>query len=159
MVAPPPSPTMRAIIAILTLTTALLTLACNTTADEGPTEPAPAAPPDAARVAALVGAWDVTSIEGLPVVAGSPLHVEFTAEGRFVGNAGVNHLGASYSLDGGGLSLSPIASTMMAGPEPLMQQEQRMTTALARVRSATVEGSALVLRDGGGAELVRAQKR
>lgn len=148
---------MRALLAILTLTTGLLTSACNTTADEGPTEPPPVTEP--APVASVVGAWDLSAIEGLPVVEGSPAFVEFTAEGRFVGNAGVNHLGASYTLDGSALTLSPIASTMMAGPEPLMQQEQRMTTALARVRSATVEAGALVLRDGGGAELVRAQRR
>lgn len=150
---------MRALLAILALTVGLSTLACNSTADEGTHEPKPVAPPEASPAAALVGAWDVSSIVGLPVIEGTPVHVEFTAEGRFVGNAGVNHFGASYVLAGSALSLSAVASTLMAGPEPLMEQEQRMTAALARVRSATIEGSALVLRDGGGAELVRAQKR
>jgi heat shock protein HslJ len=150
---------MRAPTTILSLTLGLLTLACGSTSDGGSHEPVPSAPPTAPVVASIVGAWDVTSIEGSPVVEGTPAYVEFTPEGRFVGNAGVNHLGATYELEGSVLSLSAIASTMMAGPQPLMEQEQRMTAALARVRSTTVEENTLVLHDGGGAELVRAQRR
>lgn len=150
---------MQAHITILTLTTGLLTLACGSTSDRGSSEPQPAPPAVVAPVPSLVGAWDVSSIQGSPVVDGTPAFVEFTPEGRFVGNAGVNHLGATYELEGNVLSLSAITSTKMAGPDPLMQQEQRMTAALARVRTGTVEAGTLVLRDGGGAELLRAQRR
>ena len=158
-----PSITMRALITLLSITIGILTMACGSTSDGssggGSGEPVPDAPPAVSPAPVLAGTWDVTSILGSPVVEGTPAFVEFTAEGRFVGNAGVNHLGATYTLEGDVLSLSQVVSTMMAGPEPLMEQEQRMTAALPRVRSATIEGGTLVLRDGNGVELVRAQKR
>jgi len=142
---------MRNILTALALAGGLVTFACNSPSADGAAEPAPLTSP--------VGAWTVVAIEGAPVVADSPAYLEFTTDGRLAGNGSVNRLMASYTLAGDTLTLSQVASTMMAGPEPLMQQEQRLTAALARVTSAQVEVGALVLRDAAGAELVRAEAR
>jgi heat shock protein HslJ len=143
---------MRLLLTSLALTAGLSMSACqsSTSADDGAAEPAPQASP--------IGAWTVASIEGTSVVADSPAVLEFTAEGRLAGNASVNRIMASYTLDGDTLTMSEVASTMMAGPEPLMKQEQRLIAALARVRAAEVVEGTLVLRDMEGVELVRARR-
>lgn len=141
---------MRLLITSLAFAAGLFTLACKSSSGDGAAEPAPVVSP--------VGTWTVASIEGTPVVADSPAVLEFTAEGRLAGNGSVNRIMASYTLEGGSLTMSQVASTMMAGPEPLMQQEQRLLAALARVHTATVDENTLVLHDMEGAELVRARR-
>ena len=69
------------------------------------------------------------------------------AGGRLSGSGGCNRITGSYQLDGDRLTFGPIASTRMACPEA-MDQEQAFLKALAAVRSYRIPGGTLELLDG-----------
>jgi heat shock protein HslJ len=75
--------------------------------------------------------------------------------GRVGGTDGCNRFRGSYSTEGDGLRIGQLAGTMMACPEPVMQQGRRFTTALDSARGATLDGDALVLVDGNGETVAR----
>lgn len=100
----------------------------------------------------LVGThWTIVEINGQPAIAterGAP-YLELTAEEtRYSGIAGVNRFGGGYTLEGKSLKFGNAFSTMMAGPEPLMQQEQQVMQALPRVDSFEIVGDKLHLLAG-----------
>ena len=69
-------------------------------------------------------------------------------EGKASGNAGVNTFTGSYEApEDGALTFGPLATTMMAGPDAAMQQEQAFLKALADTKKFTTEDGALVLMD------------
>lgn len=77
-------------------------------------------------------------------------------DGRVWGSGGCNRLMGAYSLAGSKLRFEPpMASTMMACPEPLMSQEQAVHAALAEVASYRVAEERLELLDGEGRLLLR----
>lgn len=105
----------------------------------------------------LVGATlKVVAIEGGPVLPHPEADLSFDAEGNVGGCATVNRLRGTYALDGDALTFGPLASTLMAGPEDAMAQEQRLFSALSRVSrvESDPETGALVLRDAEGSALV-----
>lgn len=95
--------------------------------------------------------WTFVEINGdpaLPVDRGGP-YLELSAEeARYSGIAGINRFGGSFTLDGKSLKFGNAFSTMMAGPEPLMQQEQRVMQALTKVDAFEIVGDMLHLRSG-----------
>jgi heat shock protein HslJ len=127
-----------AAVAIATMT------ACAPTAD---TKPVAAAP----GLALAGGEWRVTEIAGQPIVANSKPTITFE-EGRVFGAGSCNRFMGGYTVSGDGLSLqmSQMASTMMACPEPLMQQEGAFLGALGAVKSYSVAGSTLTLTTADG---------
>jgi heat shock protein HslJ len=107
----------------------------------------------------LSGAWTLEYVEDRPVVDRSPAYIEFDAEGRVSGQASCNRMTGSYTLDGAGLTLSPLAVTRMMCPEALMEQEQRVLAALEKVASWRIEDGMLMLEDEDGGQLFRASPR
>jgi heat shock protein HslJ/membrane-bound inhibitor of C-type lysozyme len=79
--------------------------------------------------------WTLLYIDDDPVVENSAASLTFSAAGRVAGNASCNRYTASWQLDGEALTISQAASTRMACPEPLMQQEQRFIAQLQSTRS------------------------
>jgi heat shock protein HslJ len=82
------------------------------------------------------------------------LEIEFGADGRVSGFAGVNQFNGMYELtpgaaNRGGLHIGPLAVTKMAGPENLMKQEATYLEALGRVDGYVAEGGLLELEAGG----------
>ncbi|NBC15312.1 MAG: META domain-containing protein [Gammaproteobacteria bacterium] len=76
-------------------------------------------------------------------------------DGRLGGSAGCNRLLGGYTVDGEELRIRPnLASTMMACPPPLMDQEQAVTAALPQVASFDVSDDGLVLTDADDATLL-----
>lgn len=76
--------------------------------------------------------WQLAEIEGgLP--EGTVPSLQFLPEGRVAGSGGCNRVMGSYSLSGEGLSFGPMASTMMACAEPVMDAERRFMDTLAAV--------------------------
>ncbi|MFI2812179.1 MULTISPECIES: META domain-containing protein [Microbulbifer] len=76
-------------------------------------------------------------------------------EGNVMGKSGINTYRGSLQITDNGLILwdtSSFASTKMAGPEPLMQQENQFLRALAGTRQAFTKsgGNRLILRDPPG---------
>jgi len=90
------------------------------------------------------------------VTAGAPPARFQLAGGRIAGSPGCNRLGGGYTLDGGRLSFDAnLASTMMACPEPLMQQEQAVGAALVKVAAYRLDGELLEFTDASGQPLLR----
>jgi heat shock protein HslJ len=83
--------------------------------------------------------------EGTPTLA-------VDGAGKVQGFASVNrYFGQAAFAEGGRLRwVGPLGATRMAGPEPLMDQEQAFLTALERARTAAVRGGRLFLRDETG---------
>jgi heat shock protein HslJ len=75
-------------------------------------------------------------------------------DGTIQSNTSINTLGGQYTLDGATLSIKSGAMTMMAGPEPLMKQEQDFVAALKRVTGFRAADGTLSLLAGGDVVLV-----
>jgi heat shock protein HslJ len=77
--------------------------------------------------------------------------------GQVGGTAGCNHYGGPALIDGNGLVIGPLASTLMACLEPdgVMAQEQAFLAHLEKAASFGFDGRQLVLKDVDGQELLR----
>jgi heat shock protein HslJ len=97
------------------------------------------------------------------VIAGTTITAKFAPDGNITGNAGCNHYGGRYSLNGANFSVSSLFSTLMycEKPEGVMEQEGKYLGHLGNVSSYRVEGDRLILSDKTGTDLlffVQAQK-
>ncbi len=87
------------------------------------------------------------------VIAGTTVTVTFGPDGNVGGNAGCNHYGGDYTLDGENLSVSSLFSTLMYCETPgVMDQESAYLAHLANVSSYRVAGDRLILMDAAGTE-------
>ncbi|WP_295884090.1 META domain-containing protein [uncultured Thiohalocapsa sp.] len=76
-------------------------------------------------------------------------------DGRVGGSAGCNRLLGGYSLEDEVLTIAPnMASTMMACPPPLMEQEQAVIAALGQVAGYGLTDTGLALTDADGEALL-----
>ena len=107
--------------------------------------------------AAVVGAWNLERMEvdgQIAELAPQPrVSLRVAQDGRVTGMASVNrYFGGAVFEAGGRVSWTgSMASTQMAGPEPLMAQEQRYLAALARTSRWQAQGDGLVLSSEDGA--------
>ena len=89
------------------------------------------------------------------VIAGTTITANFAADGDVTGNAGCNHYGGEYSLDGENFSISSLYSTLMYCETPgVMEQEAAFMGHLANVSSYRTEGNRLVLTDAEGTDVL-----
>ena len=104
--------------------------------------------------AALNGtAWTLSALPGRTLVPDSQVTLQF-ANGTLQGTDGCNRYHGPYTADAEGFRLSGnLASTMMACPEPLMQQATAFITALSQARAARMEGGQLGLLGASGVVL------
>ena len=87
----------------------------------------------------LTGAeWAVLRIDGREVAAGSTPSLNFDAEGNVYGHGSCNRFRGGFKLTGESLTMGPFATTMMACPEPLMEQEQKFLELLAKTTGFAV---------------------
>lgn len=114
----------------------------------------------AASANPLEGEWNVTGYNtGTQAVtspmAGTTLTAIFTADGQVGGNAGCNSYTGPYKLDGTSLTVGPLATTMKACEQAIMDQETAFLAAL-QTTPTTVEtsGVTVTLRDASGATAV-----
>jgi putative lipoprotein len=110
--------------------------------------------------AALAGTWTLEDVGGARAAAGVESYVSLTAEGEVLGRGGCNGFRGRYKVDGGALTLGPLAATRRACPPPQMQQETRFLAALEATRGFRIEDGRLVLVDALGdpvARLVRGE--
>lgn len=95
----------------------------------------------------LAGTWNLETLNGAAADPAVSSTLTF-ADGKANGNAGVNQFNGSYDAPSDGvLTFGTLATTMMAGPENAMKQEQDFLKALADTRKFTTEDGALVLMD------------
>lgn len=104
-------------------------------------------PSDATPSTVLVGpTWRVTSIGGQPVLSGTTITAEFTAEDRVAGSAGCNRYFGSAKAEAGKIELGPFGATLMAcSPDAVMKQEADFLAALDAATRYTLSGDELRL--------------
>ncbi|MDL2264636.1 META domain-containing protein, partial [Synergistaceae bacterium OttesenSCG-928-I11] len=89
--------------------------------------------------------WTVQSIAGNPIVPGSTVTIRFDHNARLGGKASVNNYMSSWIATGDRLLVKGAASTMMAGPQNLMDQEHKFLAALENIRKYEIQGDTLIL--------------
>lgn len=94
-------------------------------------------------------AWTCTSYNNgkgavVTVISGSEITALFEG-GRVEGSAGVNRYNGSFETSGDELRIGPLATTKMAGPQKLMDQEAQYLRALEGATRFSVEGDSLVV--------------
>ncbi len=102
--------------------------------------------------------WDVTSFvnadgEMIESIPGAEPTVRME-DGQIGGSGSCNNYFGSYTLDGDQLTIEQVGATMMACPEPLMNQETAFLAALESVASYTLDGDTLTLLDSDGNPVV-----
>lgn len=88
-----------------------------------------------AQSATLSGSWQLANMTagGLPTPMVPPQDTPLTAEfsdGSLFGSGGCNRFKGGYQVEGNQLKIGPLASTMMACEQPVMQQEMLYLKAL-----------------------------
>jgi len=71
-------------------------------------------------------------------------------DGQITGLSGINRYFGQYSINGVSLTMTGIGSTLMAGPEPLMDQESSYLQLLSAVTSYQLSGTSLDFYDKTG---------
>lgn len=100
--------------------------------------------------------WRLNMLEGevFPAEAAmrEPHLMLETGDGsNYRATVGCNRMRGTYDINGDRLSFSPVASTMMACPEPLDRFERHLGLALSEVSDFRILGETLILRDVDGA--------
>lgn len=103
---------------------------------------------------ALLGSWHITQLRGQSVADFSPAQLTFAVDGKLSGNNSCNNFVGSYVLNGKQLLIKPVASTMKACVDVLMQQEQQIMQLLPQVTTAITENGMLQLVDPSGMVLI-----
>ena len=105
----------------------------------------------------LVGStFDIVEVLGVGVLSPSSPDIAFGADGRVSGRASVNRLMGQYTVDGDVVRFGALATTMMAGPPELMEQEQRVLAALGQpLRVEAGDGAEVRLVSDAGVVLLR----
>ncbi len=95
----------------------------------------------------LEGSWTLVTLNGAAADAAVESSLTMN-QGKANGNAGVNTFNGSYDAPSDGvLTFGALATTMMAGPDNAMKQEQAFLQALADTKKFTTEDGGLVLMD------------
>lgn len=114
----------------------------------------------------IVGNWNIAAINAVPIADIPQQGVrdlpsfQIEPDGRVAGAAGVNRWFSSFdprTLIDGSLTLSPIGSTLMAGPQQAMDLERSYTAALSKIRSvdpAALANNQLRFLDAEGNEIL-----
>lgn len=124
---------------------------------------APAPPPATAGKAApdpqVLGLWKIEQARAAPIVHKLNARLNFGADGRLSGSGGCNSIASNYTLAGNKLELGPVIATRKHCGEVLMEQEDRVLTALERAVGARVPPHGLLeLSDENGTVLLRATR-
>ncbi len=92
--------------------------------------------------------WNLSQLMDQELVPGSSITAQFTSDGKVSGSAGCNRYSGTYTVSGNSLQLSsPMASTMMACEQALMDQESAYLKALGEVKTFSISGDQLTLTD------------
>ncbi len=98
--------------------------------------------------------WLLESLKGQAPVAGTFISAEFSTDGRISGSGGCNRYNGQYTVSGSTIQIKqPLASTMMACEQPVMDQETAYFAMLGEAQSFAVEGEQLTLKGSGGTVL------
>jgi heat shock protein HslJ len=92
--------------------------------------------------------WSLSTLSGQPLVTGSGITIEFTSDGKVSGSSGCNRYAGAYKVSGNSIQISsPLASTMMACSQEIMDQESAYLKSLGEVTAFTSTQDQLTLKD------------
>lgn len=118
-----------------------------------------AEPSAAAPEASVLGEWIIEQARSAPLTDKRSARLNFGPDGALSGNGSCNVMSGRYTLQGSALAIGPVATTRKACGEALLEQEDRVLTALERaVRAAVPPHGFLTLWDADGAVLLRASR-
>ncbi|WIY51760.1 META domain-containing protein [Devosia sp. YIM 151766] len=101
----------------------------------------------------LIGtSWRLQSLAGETVADSVETTLNISADG-IGGKGGCNTYGGTLQTKPGGIGFTQVFSTMMACPDPAMQQEHDWFQALEATGQYRLDGADLILSDADGAEL------
>jgi heat shock protein HslJ len=95
--------------------------------------------------------WSVVAIGGVPTTADGRPDIAFERDGRIHGTGSINRFFGSYSAVDDQVTFGMAGSTMMAGPDELMEQEYRFLAALQGTKALHWTDGRLTLGEGDGA--------
>lgn len=101
----------------------------------------------------LVGTvWNLNTLNGSDLVPNTSITAEFFEEGLVAGFSGCNNYSAAYEVAGNNITfnMSPVATTLKACPEPIMDQESQYLATLASTTTFETTEDELALSDAGG---------
>jgi putative lipoprotein len=103
------------------------------------------------------GKWLAEDIRGGGVIDDVQTTLEIGADGRATGSGGCNRFAGSYSVNGATLAFGAIATTRMACPPAVMDQESKFFAALGEARGWRIDAATrkLTLVDAGGGDILR----
>jgi heat shock protein HslJ len=100
--------------------------------------------------------WLLSELNGKAPITGTGITAEFDQDGKVSGSSGCNIYSTSYTVDGNQLAFGEqMASTLMACPEPIMEQERDYTQALGDTDTYEISNDELILKDTNGNKLAR----
>lgn len=120
-------------------------------AEEPPAEPAePAVDITGSPLTGTI--WTLTELNGQPSLPTTTITAEFGEDGQVSGSSGCNNYTATYAVEGDNLTInmSPAATTLMACPEPIMDQEAAYLEALGAATTFEANEEELALFDDNG---------
>jgi len=108
--------------------------------------------------------WKVTNYNNgkeavVGMADGSEVTLSFGTDGTVSGNGGVNTFNGPYESGEDSIKIGPLTSTLMAGPDELMAQEQQYLAALEAATTWEITNGVLTLRDDSGATQVLASQK
>ena len=99
--------------------------------------------------------WIATELDGESILSDTTITAEYKDDGTLGGSNGCNRYNTTYDVDGDNLQINqPIASTMMACPDPVMAQEGVYMAAMNAARTFEISGEELTLFNEDGDSLV-----
>jgi heat shock protein HslJ len=107
-------------------------------------------------------AWTLASYgtvgKAIPAAEGVPTSLVFSKDGQVSGNLGCNSFSGSYEVQADEIVLGPLASTLMACPDPQMEQEGTAFQVLTgTVRFTLGDGTLTITAPGGMTLLIFSQ--
>lgn len=98
--------------------------------------------------------WTLATLHGQEPLPDTTLTLQFSADGTVGGSDGCNHYAGSYTAKGSTIRFpGDFAATMMACPEPVMNQASRYSEALKRAATFAFDAGQLILSDRAGDEV------
>ena len=94
--------------------------------------------------------WMLTSLNGSEPVPTTTITINFDNGSQVSGSDGCNNYSGSYEVDGNNIKFGPLAGTMMACPEPIMEQATAYQNALAETATFTVTDDELTFSNASG---------
>jgi heat shock protein HslJ len=104
---------------------------------------------------AVVGNWILDQVGEAEPEGMTPAFLVISRDHTLHGSTGLNRFHGSWTFDEGRYFFEVTATTLMAGPPELMNQEQAVLESIATSVAATVSDDQLILADGDGQPLLR----